>query len=73
MPNEKRAESPEEWGRRQAQAAPPWSDSKWQRLCAVLRIKAAEPAKRSSAPKTQSWPEAHPQSMKSLGQAISEP
>ncbi|BCB84466.1 hypothetical protein Psuf_017790 [Phytohabitans suffuscus] len=33
-----------EWGRRQAKAAPPWSDNKWLRICAVLRLNVAEKA-----------------------------
>jgi hypothetical protein len=31
-------ESAVEWGRRQAAKAPPWSDAKWRRICALLRI-----------------------------------
>lgn len=36
--------SAQDWGRRQAEAAPPWSDEKWKRVSAILRIKVAEPA-----------------------------
>jgi hypothetical protein len=35
-------ESAAEWGRRQAEAAPPWSDKKWRRICGILRIPLAE-------------------------------
>ena len=38
MPNNEPIESPEEWGRRQAAIAPPWSDAKWRRICGLLRI-----------------------------------
>jgi hypothetical protein len=38
------AASAEEWGRRQAETAPPWSDAKWRRICALLRIDVAPPA-----------------------------
>jgi hypothetical protein len=37
-------ESAEEWGRRQAAAAPPWSEAKWRRICGLLRINIATPA-----------------------------
>ena len=32
-------ETPREWGARQAQAAPPWSDTAWRRACASLGLK----------------------------------
>jgi hypothetical protein len=31
-------ESAREWGKRQAAEAPPWSEAKWRRICAILRI-----------------------------------
>ncbi len=41
-------ESAEEWGRRQAASAPSWSDAKWQRICAILRINIATSNTKSS-------------------------
>lgn len=38
------AESAQEWGRRQAEAASPWSDEKWRRVSAILRINVAPAA-----------------------------
>lgn len=35
-------ESAEEWGRRQAAKAPAWTDAKWRRICALLRISVAD-------------------------------
>jgi hypothetical protein len=34
--------SAREWGRRQAEAAPLWTDHQWQEACALLRIHATE-------------------------------
>ena len=44
MPHSRQEESAQEWGRRQAAAAPPWSDAKWRRMCAVLGVGLAPPS-----------------------------
>ncbi len=44
-PNGQPAESAEEWGRRQAEAAPLCSDAMWREVNAILRIKIVEPPK----------------------------
>ena len=36
--------SAQEWGQHQAETAPPWSDAKWRRVNALLRIDIAPPA-----------------------------
>jgi hypothetical protein len=33
----------QEWGRRQAAAAPAWTDDQWRRICAALRINLPQP------------------------------
>jgi hypothetical protein len=33
--------SAREWGRRQAEAAPQWTDQQWRRACALLRVSVA--------------------------------
>jgi hypothetical protein len=35
--------SAKEWGRRQAAASPMWTEEKWRRACAMLRVELAEP------------------------------
>jgi hypothetical protein len=41
LEDKRRHETAEEWAYRQALKAPSWSDEKWERVCALLRIKIA--------------------------------
>lgn len=38
-PGNTRRETAREWGRRQAQASPQWSEEKWQRVATLLGIR----------------------------------
>jgi len=53
VPSERPYESAEEWGKRQAAKAPAWSDAKWRRVCALLRINIAIPGGASPVKEVQ--------------------